>query len=53
MSFAARREERYSKVFELKYEPEHDEEARRISSWFPFRMTRSSKYVTGLQLVRS
>jgi hypothetical protein len=38
-------------VVELKYAREHDSVADRISSGFPFRMTRSSKYVQGIELV--
>lgn len=38
-------------IVELKYQPEYDHEAQRISAFFPFRMTRSSKYVTGIELV--
>lgn len=38
-------------IVELKYEPDFDHEAQRISAFFPFRMTRSSKYVTGIELV--
>lgn len=38
-------------VVELKYQPEDDLEGCRISSGFPFRMTRSSKYVTGIEQV--
>jgi hypothetical protein len=38
-------------IVELKYQPEYDQEAQRISAFFPFRMTRSSKYVTGVELV--
>lgn len=35
-------------VLELKYEREHDDAARHISNYFPFRVTKSSKYVMGL-----
>jgi len=35
-------------VVELKYAPEHDTKARDITSSFPFRMTKNSKYVTGV-----
>lgn len=38
-------------IVELKYQPEFDHEAQRICAFFPFRMTRSSKYVTGIELV--
>ena len=37
-----------STILELKYSEEDDEEARDITNHFPFRMTKSSKYVTGL-----
>ena len=38
-------------VVELKYQSEDDPEAARITSGFPFRMTRSSKYVQGIESV--
>ena len=38
-------------VVELKYQPEDDPEGNRISAGFPFRMTRSSKYVQGIERV--
>lgn len=43
--------DRQSIVVELKYEREHDQGAERISSGFPFRMTRSSKYIQGIERV--
>lgn len=38
-------------VMELKYEQEYDDEARRILHNIPFRQTKNSKYVTGINLV--
>jgi hypothetical protein len=38
-------------VLELKYAPEHDDQAHRITSAFPFRLSRSSKYVQGIDRV--
>jgi len=38
-------------VVELKYQSEDDIEGNQISSRFPFRMTRSSKYVQGIERV--
>jgi SPX domain protein involved in polyphosphate accumulation len=38
-------------VVELKYSPEHDTQANRISAWFPFSVTKSSKYVMGIEQV--
>lgn len=38
-------------VIELKYQSEDDPDAGRISAGFPFRMTRSSKYVQGIERV--
>ncbi len=35
-------------VLELKYDIEHDENISRISNFFPFRMTKNSKYVNGI-----
>ena len=43
--------ERQAIVVELKYQQEHDLGADRISAGFPFRMTRSSKYVQGIERV--
>lgn len=36
-------------ILELKYDKDDDEEARIITRNFPFRMTKSSKYVTGIE----
>jgi hypothetical protein len=38
-------------VVELKYSPDHDPQANRISTWFPFSVTKSSKYVLGIERV--
>ncbi|MBN1667905.1 MAG: polyphosphate polymerase domain-containing protein [Anaerolineales bacterium] len=38
-------------ILELKYERDLDQQANRIAGFFPFRMTRSSKYVTGIERV--
>jgi hypothetical protein len=43
--------DRQSTIIELKYNQEHDHLANRISAGFPFRMTRSSKYVQGIERV--
>lgn len=40
-----------SVILELKYNKNFDDGARLITSFFPFRITKSSKYVTGLQKV--
>ena len=37
-------------ILEVKYEQELEEEADRISQFFPFRSTKNSKYVTGIEL---
>lgn len=37
-----------SLILELKYEEADDRRAERISSWFPFRVTKSSKYGMGI-----
>ncbi len=36
-------------VLELKYEPNYDLQASKITSVFPFRVSKSSKYVTGIE----
>lgn len=38
-------------VVELKYDIKHDISAYKVSSFFPFRMTKSSKYVQGIERV--
>lgn len=45
----ARELDRDTVVVELKYDPELDIEAARISSVFAFRLTKSSKYAAGIQ----
>jgi hypothetical protein len=42
-------EDKNSSVLELKYGQHNDKEASLISALFPFRMTRSSKYVLGVK----
>lgn len=39
-------------ILEVKYEQELEAEADRISQYFPFRSTKNSKYVTGVDLCR-
>lgn len=41
----------YSTVLELKYSGEIDQVDERVASYFPFRVTRMSKFVTGMQTV--
>ena len=43
--------DRQKLIFELKYNQEHDEKASDIMSSFPFRVTKSSKYVMGVGFV--
>ena len=38
-------------ILELKYDEACDDEAREITNCFPFRMTKSSKYVTGIEML--
>ena len=38
-------------IVELKYDKENDLEAQRVSGYFPFRVTKSSKYVQGIDRV--
>ena len=38
-------------ILELKYEKEHDSLAREVTNDFRFRMTKSSKYVTGIDML--
>ena len=39
---------RDSYILELKYDQQYDSDAQRITSFFPFRFSRSSKYILGL-----
>jgi SPX domain protein involved in polyphosphate accumulation len=43
--------DRQSVIMELKYDAEHDEQVDQISDYFPFRMTKNSKYVNGIDLL--
>jgi SPX domain protein involved in polyphosphate accumulation len=38
-------------IVEMKYDKENDPEAQRVSGFFPFRVTKSSKYVQGIDRV--
>jgi hypothetical protein len=38
-------------VVEIKYDRDHDGDAHRICSWFPFRQSRNSKYARALELL--
>ena len=38
-------------IVELKYETEQEPQANRVAGYFPFRMTRNSKYVQGIERV--
>ncbi len=46
--FLKRVADRSKVIIEIKYDIEHDEHVDRISSYFPFRMTKNSKYVNGI-----
>lgn len=46
--FAHTHKQYHTIIVELKYQNEYDLEAQRVSSFFPFRITRSSKYVEGI-----
>jgi len=45
--------DRTNTILELKYEKEADDYAERITNYFPFRMTKSSKYVAGVELLNT
>ena len=49
--FLDKRSDRVNRIVELKYGPELDDGVCRISNAFPFRMTKSSKYVVGVELL--
>ena len=50
-SFLNRHNDNDSVILELKYNQDFDQEASYITSNFPFRITKSSKYVSGVQKV--
>jgi SPX domain protein involved in polyphosphate accumulation len=50
-TFAHRQIDRRHLIVELKYDAQYASEAHRIASRFPFRATRNSKYVAGIQRV--
>ena len=50
-TFAHQQTDHMNIVVELKYEIEHDLSAFKVSSFFPFRVTKSSKYVQGIERV--
>lgn len=47
-NFLFKNVDRQSTILELKYDEEYDSLAERITSRFPFRVSKSSKYVTGI-----
>ena len=50
-AFVARWRDRECTILELKYDVEHEERAAQVASRLPFRMTKNSKYVGGLEAV--
>ena len=52
-SFSNELNDKLNTVMELKYEPIADDDAGNITRHFPFRMTKSSKYVTGVEHILS
>lgn len=49
--FLHHQEDRAHCIVELKYEKHLDPQANRVASYFPFRVTKNSKYVTGIEKV--
>jgi len=49
--FVHRQTDQHSTIVELKYGKPEDLEAQRVSGYFPFRVTKSSKYVVGIERV--
>jgi SPX domain protein involved in polyphosphate accumulation len=47
-SFTSNLRDRVNVILELKYDMAFDSEAHRVTNHFPFRMTKSSKYVSGI-----
>ena len=50
-NFVHRQVDHTNIVVELKYRPEHGQQADRVSGYFPFRVTKNSKYVQGIERV--
>ena len=50
-TFTHRQADHRHLVVELKYEPEYDPQANRVTSFLPFNLSRSSKYVQGIERV--
>ena len=51
-SFLHQLVDRVNTVCELKYDSDRDLDAERISNFFPFRMTKSSKYLNGIEALQ-
>ncbi len=51
-TFSEKTTDSNSRIIELKYSWKHDKEANEISTKFPFRITKSSKYVNGIEKFR-
>jgi hypothetical protein len=49
--FAHHQENARGLIVELKYENEQEPQANRVAGYFPFRVTRNSKYVEGIERV--
>ena len=50
--FMSKKVEKESFILELKYLPEHDDEAAKVSTAFPYRLSKSSKYVNGVDFMK-
>lgn len=49
--FVRKAEEKNKLILEMKYAPEHDRLGGKITGAFPFRLSKSSKYVRGIELI--
>lgn len=52
-SFLFKREAENTTILELKYDKSHDTNAKYVSNGFPFRNTKYSKYITGMNLLNT
>lgn len=50
-SFVHKLKDRRNVILEIKYNKENDREVEKITQHFPFRLTKSSKYVSGIDLL--
>ena len=53
LSIRIGRKDLHNTILELKYDQDHDADAMRITQHLPIRLSKSSKYVNGIDIVRN